>query len=96
MSDEEEVFDLAEVVAEAREEHPDIVIRTQDGKEYRVPPPQLWSDRAADPKVGPAETAIEIMGAENFKAFCSSGGSATKLNLVVAAWAKRRGVDLGK
>ena len=93
---EADEFDLAEVVAEARAAHPPIRIKMPDGQTFQIDPPQFWSDKAADPKVGPAQTAIEIMGAEQFKAFCAAGGSATRLNLVLEAWAKRQGVDLGK
>jgi hypothetical protein len=87
------VYDLAEVIAEAREEHPPITIRVAD-QVFSVDAPQLWSDEAINPNVGPEETARAVLG-DQFDAFRAAGGTVSGFSLVLAAWAKDNGVNWG-
>lgn len=89
-------YKLSTVVAEAREKHPQIEIETDDGQVFKVDPPQFWSDEAADPKVGPRETMISILGEDQYEKYKAAGGSYASLNLVIEAWAQDQGADLGK
>lgn len=89
-------YKLSEVVAEIRSKHPDIEIETEDGQVFTIPPPQLWSDKATDPKVGAQETGEELMGVDQYAAFKAAGGSYAYLNFVIGKFTEEQKTDLGK
>lgn len=95
MSKADKTYNVETVVAEARAKHPPIKMAC-GGKAFSFDPPQLWNDDAADPKVGPRDTMIAVLGAEQYEKFVAAGGTYSALNLVIAAWAADQGVDLGK
>lgn len=87
---------VAKVIAEARGKHPDIEIETEDGKVWAFLPPQLWTDRAIDPKVGPEDTAREVMGSDTFDGYRASGGTIAVFNLVLTAYGEDQGISMGE
>ncbi len=80
-------YQIAKILSEKREQHPDIEIEGDNGEVFRIPPPELWPDAvheaASRNQLIPLATAL-LGGAEQYAAFRAAGGSASLLNAIVA------------
>jgi hypothetical protein len=79
-------YNIAKVIAENREQHPDIEIEGVDGRIFTVPAPEMWPDEVhvAASKNDLIALATAMLGGEEVYAeFRAAGGSAAVLNAVV-------------
>ena len=72
-----------------------IDIETDDGKIFRVPPPEVWPDEVQELArdndiIGMSKT---IMGEDEYAKFCAAGGNAALVN---AIFAERHGAPAGE
>jgi len=84
-------YELSEVVAEIRDEHPPIVIKAA-GEAFEIAPPQLWSDEIIENGTDPVTTARLLLG-DRYDAFVAAGGSAIVLARILQ---KEAGVSVGE
>lgn len=96
--DGDNVFVLADVIAEVREEHKPVVIDIGKGSPITVPPIQLWPDPvmelAASEQVVPAVKTL--LGDADYRRFTDAGGtSVALLKLLEKAWGGSLGELLG-
>lgn len=87
---------LSDFKAKKRDEGA-IIIEADDGTEFRVEPPELWSDdiltMSAD-RARVVEMATAMLGGEEeYSRFVAAGGSAAVLSAIVA---DEHGLDVGE
>lgn len=77
-------YSVPAVVAEARLTKPAIVLDYGEGNEFRIDPPELWTDEVQDLFIaGKGRDAVKVLLGDQYESFLAVGGSNSHVNLVL-------------